>query len=66
MCLLPLSSHHLTRFALPFDVETVFLDLSSPESGPLALVKSLLASRCLQQIVEADEIEVQTHGIRWR
>ena len=66
MRLLPRLPQYSTRLAVPFDVERVFLYLSSPESRPLALVQSLLASRCLRQIAEADELEVQTQGTRWR
>ena len=64
--LLPPSPQYPIHLAVSFDVERVLLHLSSPESGPLALVQSPLASRCLRQIVEADELEVQTHGTRWR
>ena len=66
MRLLPRSSQYPTRLAVSFDAERVSLHLSSPESGPLALVQSLLASRCLRQIVEADGLEVQTPGTHWR
>ena len=69
MRLLPRSPRYPTHLAVPFDVERVFLYLSSPESGLLALVQSLLATRCLRQIVEVDELEVQTQacqGTRWR
>ena len=67
---LPLSFQNPGRFVVPFDVERMFHHFSSTESGPRALAQSLLADypdadRCFRQIVEADDLKVQSRDICW-